>query len=122
MAVGFGSVEFKVVPGSDARLPIPVAATDSDTRTYDASLLLDNLADYDTLEDYISRFDILPAMGGGGIIVVKAGTGVETLTIPISNGSERSYDAILVSLDASVFMLQDAYLACEASFLVIEET
>lgn len=122
MAVGFADVTFKVVPGSDARLPFPVPATDSDTRTYDASLLLSSLANYDTLYGYVSRFDILPAMGGGGLIIIKAGTGVDTLTIPISNGSERTYDAVLVSLNPQVFMLEDNYLACEASFLVIRDT
>ena len=120
MAVGFsGDVTFRVVPGSDARLPMPVPATDSDARTYDASILLDDIDEYDALESYISGFDILPAMGGGGLVTVTRGRGARTLTIPLSDGAERAYHAILVSTSPHVRMLDDSHFAADVSFLIL---
>lgn len=120
MAVGFsGDVTFKVIPDGSARLPMPVPATDSDAKTWDASILLANTAEYDALESYISGFDILPAMGGGGLVTVTRGRGSRTLTIPLSEDVERSYRAILVTCTPHVRMLFDSYFAAEVSFLIL---
>jgi len=120
MAVGFSTdVTFSVVPDDGARLPFPAPTTDSDAKTYDASILLGSQADYDLLEAYVSGFDILPAMGGGGLVVVKRGRGVRTLTIPLANGAERAYRALLVSLSPRVRMFSDDHFAADASWLVL---
>lgn len=120
MAVGFSTdVTFSVVPDDEARVALPVNADDSDARTWDATVLLDSQADFDLLEAYVSRADVLAAMGGGGLVVVKAGRGVRTLTIPLSNGAERAYHALLVSIAGRPRLPGDSHLVADVSFLVL---
>ncbi len=120
MAVGFSTdVTFKVIVDDEGRLPYPVPASDSDLKTYDATILLDSQADYDLLEAYVSGVTILPAMGGGGLVDVSRGRGSRTLTIPLSTGAERAFRAILTALSGRVRVMSDDTLAADASFLVL---
>lgn len=120
MAVGFSTdVTFDVSVDDDARLPYPAPAQDSDLKTYDATILLTNQAEYDLLEAYVSGITILPAMGGGGLVDVTRGRGARTLTIPLSNGGEKAYRAILTAISARPRLIEDTHLSADVSFVVL---
>lgn len=120
MATGFsGDVTFSVVPDGDARLPQPVFSTSDESRTYDATILLASYAEYDALESYLSGYTLLPAMGGGGLVVVTRGRGTRTLVIPLGGGIERAYRALLVAATPRARMLADSYVVADVSFLIL---
>jgi hypothetical protein len=121
VAVGFSTdVTFKVRVDDEARIPHPVPATDSDAESYQATILLDTYADYLTLRSYVSGVNLIPAMGGGGLVQVTRGRGTRTLTIPISSGGEVSYRAVLIAISPLVYKITDSNLQADVEFLILE--
>ena len=121
MAVGFSTdVTFKVRVDDEARLPFPAPETDSDAQMYQATILLDSLSDYFALLSYLSGYNLIPAMGGGGLVQVTRGRGTRTLTIAGSGGTEVAYRALLIALSARPYLNEDSHLEADATFLILE--
>lgn len=122
MATGFGSVAFSVTT-SDGELPA-IASDETGLQTYEATVKVGSSANVDTLRSLQSIYTVRPMLGGinQGTIVVEAGVGVRSLTIPEANGAERVFDALLTSISASVYMTSDAAWMVDCSWLVLTET
>ncbi len=120
MAVGFdAAVTFQVRPDDEARLPMPVPADDGTYETWSASIILATRSDYDDLKAYKSYYTVLPAMGGGGLVITTAGRGRRTLVIPTEDGNEAGYYAILSQISANLRMLSDEGHTADVEFLIL---
>lgn len=121
MAVGFGTVTFAVL-ASDGTLPAP-AMDERGWLRYDATILLAAGLLVDDLRDLASTITIKPALGmrNGGLVVVEAGVGTRTLTIPTPAGGEQGYTAILTGVQPVANLLRDDAWQVDASWLLIAE-
>lgn len=117
MSTGFSAADFEIVPNND-QLPMPIRDAEGFTR-YSATIMLPSRLQYDTLAAYQSQIDSQPALGGGGLIVVVAGTGKRTLTYPAQGGDEETAQAILLSLSAKVRMLSSGHIVADADWLLV---
>lgn len=117
MAVGFGSVLFNVVVDDSASLPYPISDDDGIQR-YTASLIMDSKTHVDSLNALLSKITILPALGGGGLLVVERGSGVATLIYPGYGGTTVSASAILVSFAARSHAVLPDHWTVEAEWVL----
>lgn len=124
MAIGFGTVEFEINIADDTFLPYP---TPDENRllTYTASIKLDNQSDYLTLlNTYHSTISVLPAMGGGGMVVIERpiSGSPSTLTVPHANGTETEYTAILMDLSAQSRAFMSDNIVVSASWVIVSSS
>jgi|GEM_PF-6661764 len=117
MAIGFAAADFAIIPNGD-QLPMPVRDEQGFTR-YRASIMLPSRSEYNALVSYQSSIDIAPALGGGGTLIVVAGTGKRTLTYPAESGTEEVVQAILLSVQAQVRVLHDTHITADAEWILV---
>lgn len=118
MAVGFGDVSFVVVPEGDL-LPLPEADPQTGIETWRATILLPSRTQLNTLRSYLTGTTVLPALSGGGVVVIERGVGKKTLTYPGQAGVETSASAILIGMSSRVRMLRNQQHAAEVDFLLV---
>lgn len=118
MAVGYAAVAFAVL-ATEGTLPAPAPGELCDV--YAATIRLAATADVAALRALRSRVTEKPAIGGLGLgtVVVEAGPGVRTLTIPLPAGGELAYDAILTDLRPTANLLRADQWQAEATFLLV---
>lgn len=123
MAVGFGTVTFDVL-APDGALPYVVFNADENHDTYDAEVRLRTTVAAQGLRGLESRISWQPAMGAlrAGVLTIEAGLGQRVLTIPLPEGGEASYDAVLVSLESTGNMLTETGWTARASWFIIGAT
>lgn len=118
MAVGFSTdISFSVVPDDDGYLPYPVP-DEHGLLVYTASVILSDQAEYLALLAYHSTVTVLPALGGGGLLVVERGSGRRQLTIPLSGGGETTYYGVLTSIQATARMLADDHVRADCEWML----
>lgn len=118
MAVGFSTdVTFGIVPDDDGYLPYPVP-DENGTFTYAASVILEDESAYFDLLSYQSKVTILPAAGGGGLIVVESGRGRKSLTVPLAAGGEEVYYGVLTSISAMARMVADDHIRADCEWVL----
>lgn len=119
--VGFNYLPFKVL-SDEGWLPMPVP-DDRGWLRYSARIDA-AITVIDTLVSYQSVVTELPAIGirNGGLVIVEAGTGAATLTIPRPVGGEASYSAVLTSIEPLARMLGESHAQADVSFVIIEES
>lgn len=121
MATGFGLASFSVY--TDGELPAPERG-DGGVLSYTATVKLESSAQVDQLSSYFSVVTLRPALGlmNQGTIIIEAGAGVRSLTIPEANGTERVFDAVLTEFSASTKALTDAAWSVDATWILLGET
>lgn len=121
MAIGFGTIFFSVY-SSEGLLPSPVM-DERGWLTYSAQIQVGSAADVASLRNLASTLTIKPALGmrNGGTVIVEAGGGVKTLTIPLPEVAEKAYNAILTSLQPTANLLHSDQWQVEAAWLLISE-
>lgn len=120
MTVGFYNIPFDVL-APDATLPYPTP-DETGILIYEASVRLRSTVDVDALIALASTITIRPALGlrNSGSIVIEAGDGVRHLTIPLPDGEEVVYRAILTAIEPVANMLRDDAYSVDVSFVLIE--
>lgn len=118
MAVEFNSIEFSVVVDGDGNLPYPTPDING-MLSYSATILLASQADYLSLLAMQSKTTVLPALGGGGLVVVERGTGRKTLIIPLSNSAEATYSAVLTGISAQARAFQTGSILAECEWVIV---
>jgi len=118
MATGFSSADFDIVPDGDL-LPLPIADENGFQR-YTANIMLPSRTQLNVLASYKSGIEVIPALGGGGTIIVKYGVGKKTLLYPMQNNVEGEVLAILVSLSSQVRFLHSDHLLASAEWILAE--
>ncbi len=98
MSVGYGAVAF-AVRTDDSTLPRVIVGDDR-LGVYTATIRLTSGTVYDSLDALLSFVTVKPALGRrGGKVVVDTGPGVANLTIPVADGAEEVWTAILTRLE-----------------------
>lgn len=117
MAVGFRSHPF-VILTDDGSLPWVAVEPGTGWRSYAARVGIASAAAMDDLANDVSVITELPAMGmvWGGIIIVEAGPGPGTLTIPGAGGGERSFTALLTSFEPIGYLTADGYYQADCEW------
>lgn len=118
MAIGFSAADFSIVPNGDL-LPMPVEDDQGFSR-YQATIMLPSRTQLNVLASYKSMVEIIPALGGGGTIVITAGVGSRTLTYPMQNNVEGTASAVLIALTAQVRLIHAGYIVADATWLFTE--
>lgn len=118
MATGFSAADFAIVPDGDL-LPMPIADENGFQR-YSANLMLPSRTQLNVLASYKSGVEIIPALGGGGTIVIKYGVGKKTLFYPMQNNVEGEVLAVLITLSAQVRFLHSDHILASAEWILAE--
>jgi hypothetical protein len=121
MAVQWDSTAFSVV-AIDGTIP-GVGIDENGIHTYTAEIMLASAANMRTLREDVSTVTVVPAMGArnAGTVVIEAGTGGRSLTLPLPDGAEETWTAVLVSFEPMGNLLHDDAWTAEASWILIEE-
>lgn len=102
MAVGFDGVPFDVLVDGDGKLPQPIP-DENGLFTYTASLLISSGENQQSLRDLHSKVTVIPAMAGGGTLVVERGPGAKHLIFPLGSSGTREMYAVLTEWNAHPF-------------------
>ena len=114
---GFGSADFNIVPNGDL-IPMPVKDEQGFSR-YTATVMLPSRTQLNVLLSYQSQYEILPALGGGGTIVITSGAS-HTLIYPMQNNVEGEVGAILISCAPQVRFLESAHIVADCVWVLTE--
>lgn len=120
MAVGFGAVAFSVL-SEDGTLPRVVTGEDR-IGVYTATILLASTADLDSLDALLSWVTVKPALGRRGGKVADDFGRSDDLIIPVDNGGEETWTAILTGLAPVAWALSDGYVHADATWLCLGRT
>jgi hypothetical protein len=115
--VAFNSNEMRVYVDSDGRLPYPVP-DENGLLTYTATLLLDSGSIQAALLALHSKVTVLPAMGGGGLLVTERGVGPKHLIYPTGNGETEERFAILIDFQAHPLSFRDSDRTADATWIL----
>ena len=118
MAVGFNAVPFDVRVDDAASLPYPIQDDDG-IETYTASLIVASKTNVDALKALKSTVTILPALAGGGLVVVEHGAGAKTLIFPRYSGVEQTETAILTAISARMHAVLSDHWSVDATRVII---
>lgn len=119
MAASFDSHAFDVFLDDQGFLPIPVPDEDG-LDTYTATIQMASGSISTAIRALHSKVTILPAMGGGGLLVTERGPGVKTLVYPTGNGDESTRYAILIGFQEHPFHMRDTDRRADCVWLLGE--
>lgn len=121
MAVGYGAVTFDV-QSDDGYLPRVVPGEDR-LGVYTATITLASTTALDSLDALLSYVTVKTALGRrGGKVVVDTGPGTANLVIPVDDGTEETWTAILTGLAPTAWHFSGDYVTAEATWLCLERT